>query len=317
MTRSINPVDQIQRFGPEQCESLDTDAARRWCRTLATSHYENFSVLSSLVPERLRDDFAAVYAFCRWADDLGDEFGDTERALELLVWWRRQLDLCYDNQPEHPVFVALRPTIEQFDLPRQPFDELIRAFEQDQRVRRYETWEQLLGYCRLSADPVGRLVLMLGGAPRTAEYFGPSDAICTALQLTNHLQDVKRDLLERDRIYLPADLIMSHDFEDRMRRSAQQGWAVDRAFLPEFRGVVRTCVGRTWELYERGETLLPKLDATLRPIVRLLMSGGAHVLRMIELWNYETALHRPKLSKGRRVALVAEAWIGARLGRDS
>lgn len=317
MTTSINPVQQIGRFGPEQCEAMSVEQARQWCRTLAESHYENFTVLSRLVPHRLRNDFAAVYAFCRWADDLGDEFGDAGRGAELLSWWRGQLDQCYAGVPEHPVFVALRPTIEQHDLPREPFDDLISAFEQDQTVTRYESWEQLLGYCRLSANPVGRLVLMLGGAPRTQELYQPSDAACTALQLTNHLQDVKRDLLERDRIYLPAELLPGGDFEQRLRRSALQGWAVDHDLLPQFRAVMKTCVQRTWKLYERGEELLPKLDSTLRPIVWLLISGGEHVLHMIEMWNYETVLHRPSLSKARRLALVAEGWLTARWGRDA
>src|SRR5262249_40556404 len=154
----------------------------------------NFSVLSALVPAGLRDDFATVYSFCRWADDLGDETGDTSRSLALLAWWRRELQQAFAGTPRHPVFLALKPVIDRHSLPIEPFDHLIAAFEQDQTVNRYQTWEQLIGYCRLSADPVGRLVLMVCGEERSRENFALSDAICTALQLTNHWQDVRRDI---------------------------------------------------------------------------------------------------------------------------
>src|SRR5262245_10918930 len=200
-------VQQLDVYGPEHCRTLTTAEARHWCLRLATGRYENFSVLSAVVPAELRADFAAVYAFCRWADDLGDEIGDCQRSLELLAWWRRELQQCFAGQPRHPVFLALGPTIVKHRLPIEPFDDLIRAFEQDQSVTRFDTWNQLVGYCRLSADPVGRLVLMLCGEERSEEVFRLSDCICTALQLTNHWQDVRRDIVERDRIYVPRDLV--------------------------------------------------------------------------------------------------------------
>src|SRR5690606_34206104 len=137
--------------------------------------------------------------------DLGDEIGDPQRSLELLAWWRRELQQCFAGSPRHPVFIALESTIQRHALPIQPFDDLITAFEQDQTVTRYDTWEQLIGYCQKSADPVGRLVLMVCGEDRSDENFHLSDAICTALQLTNHWQDVKRDVLDRDRIYIPRE----------------------------------------------------------------------------------------------------------------
>jgi squalene synthase HpnC len=312
---SVQPVKQLPRFGPDRCETLSIDEARAMCRRLALGRYENFSVLSGLVPRDRRDDFAAVYAFCRWADDLGDEVGDRGRSLELLAWWRRELQQCFADEPHHPVFIALHPTIRRHDLPIEPFDNLIRAFEQDQTVTRYETWQQVLDYCVLSANPVGRLVLMVCGEDRTDDLFTRSDAICTALQLTNHWQDVKRDILQRDRIYIPRELINAagiERFEDRLIRSAKQGYAVDQQFLGQTRSVIRECVERTWRLFEQGHSLLPKLSPQTRPIVTLLASGGHHVLRQIELWNYETALHRPKLGKISRVMLVARAWWQAR-----
>ena len=196
----------------------------------------------------------------------------------------------------------------------EPFGDLIAAFQQDQTVKRYETWDQLLEYCRRSADPVGRLVLMVCGEPRSKELFDLSDSICTALQLTNHWQDIKRDLLARDRIYIPQELIRIENFEQRFRASARQGFAVDHRFLGESRALVRECVNRTWPLFEQGELILPRLSARTRPIIWLFMSGGRHVLSQVEMWNFETALHRPRLGKLTKAQLVARAWLKATFG---
>lgn len=313
---NIRPVEQLETYGPERCDVLSVEQARRWCRRLALGRYENFSVLSSLVPDDCRDDFAAVYAFCRWADDLGDEVGDPARSLELLAWWRRELEQCYAGSPRHPVFIALWPTIERCNLPMALFDDLIAAFEQDQTVTRYETWEQLLGYCKRSADPVGRLVLMVLGEKRDDALFERSDAVCTALQLTNHWQDVKRDVLERGRIYVPAEFVTAagvENFDDRLHRSAAQGWGVDQAFLDQSRCVLRECVKRTWPLFEHGEGLLNIVSDRARPVIWLFIAGGERVLHQIEMWNFETALHRPRLSKPAKVSLVAKAWLASRL----
>jgi len=314
---TVNPVQQLDIYGPDHCDTLTVEQARRWCRRLAGSRYENFSVLSGVMPKSLRDDYAALYAFCRWADDLGDEVDSRERALELLQWWRRELNQCFEGEPRHPVFIALAPTIERHNLPIKPFDDLIRAFEQDQTVTRYDTWEQVIGYCRLSADPVGRLVLMIAGEPRTDELFGLSDATCTALQLTNHWQDVRRDILDRDRIYIPRELIKIEDFEQRLLQTAQQGHAPDREFFGQSREVVRACVQRTWPLFETGAGLLPKLGPATRPFVRLFLDGGKRVLRSIEAWNYETVLFRPKLGACAKLMLVARAWLASHRGQEA
>ena len=314
---SVNPAAQLDVFGPEHCETLTVEQARSWCRRLARGHYENFSVLSRLVPKSRRDDFAALYAFCRWADDLGDEIDSTQRSLELLGWWRSELQQCFAAAPRHPVFIALAPTIERHDLPIEPFDDLIRAFEQDQTVRRYDTWTQLVDYCRLSADPVGRLVLMINGEPRTHDVFELSDSICTALQLTNHWQDVCRDIVDRDRIYVPREMITIEDFEAKLIASAKQGFAVDPQFLEACRRVIRTCVEQTWPMFEKGRRLLPIVSRSTHPMVWLFSAGGQHVLRMIEMWNYETVLHRPKLGRLTKLALVARAWLTHQLRRDN
>ena len=310
-------LEQLETYGPDACPTVSVEEARAWCARLTRGHYENFSVLSSLVPRRLREDFAAVYGFCRCADDLGDETGDPERSIDLLGWWREELDACYRGAPRHPVFVALAPTIERHDLPREPFEALIGAFEQDQRVTRYETWDELIGYCRGSADPVGRLVLMICGEPRSPELYDRADEICTALQLTNHWQDIARDILERDRIYLPRELNPIENFDDRLRRSAAQGYGVDQAYLGEARKVVKACCDRTWPLFESGQRLVDLVGPTTRPIVWLLAAGGQHVLRLVESWNYETVLHRPSLGPVPRVLLVGRAWLMALRARGA
>jgi squalene synthase HpnC len=302
----------LGRFGPDRCETVDLPTARAWCRALAWGGRENFSVLTGLVPPQLRDDFASIYAFCRWADDLGDEFGaDRERARGLLAWWRGELEACAAGTPRHPVMVALAPTIAAHELPLELFDRLIRAFELDQTKARYGTWDELLDYCRDSADPVGRLVLMILGEPRSEELFRLSDRICTALQLTNHWQDLRRDLDQRDRIYVPAELVTVPDFERRFRATVALGHSVDPTFFAESRELVRSLVERTWPLYAEGAALIDRIAPASRPVIWLFLAGGERTLRQIELWNHETVLHRPYLSKATKLGLVARAWLMA------
>src|SRR5437588_86311 len=181
---------ELRRFGPNR-SFAPVRPAQAWsyCSRLARSHYENFSVASLLLPRRLLRHFHAVYAYCRWADDLADEAGGGSHALSLLRWWREQLLRCYDGKPQHPVMVALRETIRRFQIPPEPFLNLLFAFEQDQIVKRYQTYDQLLGYCRNSANPVGHLVLYLCEAYNPANA-ALSDHVCTALQLANFWQDV-------------------------------------------------------------------------------------------------------------------------------
>lgn len=323
--------DDLARFGPDGSEAgrvVGIDEARAMARHLARTHRENFSVLTRLVPEDVRDDFAAVYAFCRTADDLGDEIGDSTRSLELLGWWRTEIDRAWSGDdadaPRHWVFQALRPTIERFRLSPAPFRDLVSAFEQDQVARRYDGWDDLLDYCRRSADPVGRLVLaLLGESPDGViddEVARRSDAICTGLQLVNHWQDLARDLLRRDRIYLPREEIRRagfevEDFEDRFRRSAAQGWAVDRDFLSRSRELVRACVDRTWPLFELGATLPARLGPRAAPVVETLLRGGVATLRLVEDWDCETVLHRPSLGPVAKASIVLGAWWRTRSAR--
>src|ERR1700688_4858696 len=198
-------LEIARNLPPEGCSPEEAERYTRW---LAMHHYENFGVVSWLLPRSLHQHFYNVYAYCRWSDDLGDEVPDHARALALLDDWERELDACYAGHPSHPVLIALAPTIKAFDIPSEPFRDLLTAFRQDQHAPRYETWGDVIGYCRYSANPVGRLVLYLCGY-RDAMRQQLSDATCTALQLANFWQDVSRDL-EKGRIYIPLDALAAH-----------------------------------------------------------------------------------------------------------
>jgi squalene synthase HpnC len=300
-------IDRLEQWGPDRCESLTQDQASAYCRTLTLGHYENFSVLSRFVPDRMRDGVCAVYAFCRWADDLSDESGSAALAMERLDWWRQELDRCIAGSPRHPVFVALAQAIDRHTLDVEHFHALIDAFVRDQHQARYGTWDDLIDYCRGSADPVGRLVLQLGGVQAGAATLADSDAVCTGLQLANHWQDVRRDVLERDRIYIPLDAVTMPDFESRLVSTASMGHAPDRDFLDGYRGVIASLVQRTRPLLERVDSLLEAVPADLRPMLWLFAAGGRTTLDLIERSDHETVLYRPSISKPRKVLLALQA----------
>jgi squalene synthase HpnC len=281
------------------------DEALAYTRWLATHHYENFHVVSFLLPKSLHQDFYNVYAYCRWADDLGDEIGDTARSLELLAWWRGELEAMYQGQSRHPVFVALAATVRRHGIPSQPFADLIRAFVQDQTVTRYEDWDHLFGYCRFSANPVGRLVLYLCGYSDQARQ-RLSDATCTALQLANFWQDVTVDLA-KDRVYLPLALLRRHGVtvEDLSARRA----------TPAFREVMREAVARARELFLEGLPLVGMVNRRLSLDLDLFSRGGMKVLDKIERQGYDVLASRPAISKVERVRLLLESLARAALSR--
>jgi squalene synthase HpnC len=276
------------------------DAAERYTRELALGHYENFSVISLLLPKRLKQDFANVYAFCRTADDLGDEVPDRALSLSYLQQFRQYTEACHLGEGRSPLFVALARTIQRHQIPIQPFLDLIDAFEQDQRINRYENFGQVVDYCRRSADPVGRLVLYLCGY-RDAQRQRLSDRTCTALQLANFWQDVRRDILERDRIYLPRDSMQSFGVTEEQIRSGQ---CDDR-----YRQLLRFEVDRTEKLFDEGEPLLDLLHGRIRQQVGLFSKGGRAVLDAIRRQNYDTLSHRPSLSKLQKGKLMARAML--------
>ena len=286
------------------------EEALTWCKALATSHYENFHVATGLLPRRLRVHFYAVYAYCRVSDDLGDEVADRAVATRLLGEWSAMLEECFDRpeRSRHPVFVALRPSIEACGLPREPFVALVRAFQQDQWKTRFASVGELEAYAEDSANPVGRLVLMLAGY-REAELFALSDRTCTGLQLANFWQDVGEDLLERDRVYLPADRMAAHGVDEAILRA---GVATEG-----YRALMKELVEETRAMLLEGAPLIDRVDRELAATLRLFSAGGLAILRGIERMGYDTLSRRPEVSKAEKVQLLAgAAWgkLSAQLG---
>lgn len=280
------------------------ESAHRYCSRLARRHYENFIVVSPFLPAALRRHFYHVYAYCRWSDDLADETGDTGLSLELLDWWDAELQACYENELRHPVFIALRETIDRFEIPIAPFRDLLTAFRQDQVVTRYGTYADVLEYCRYSANPVGRLVLYLCGY-RDRERQLLSDATCTALQLANFWQDVRVDL-EKDRIYLPLeDLDRFHYTEEDL----EAGVVDDR-----FRGLMAYQVKRTRGLFDEGLGLCGMVDARVGLDIELFNRCGSALLDQIERRRFDVLTGRPVLSSARKAGLfmkyaLKRLWI--------
>ncbi|SPF52415.1 Squalene/phytoene synthase [Candidatus Sulfopaludibacter sp. SbA4] len=293
----LAPVEFVR--SPEALARIySVDEAKEYTRWLATHHYENFHVVSVLLPKRLHQDFYNVYAYCRSADDLGDETGDRAESLRLLAWWREELDAMYEGRATHPVFVALQPTVRECGIPRQPFADLIDAFVQDQTVTRYRNWEELFGYCRNSANPVGRLVLYLCGYS-DAERQRLSDATCTALQLANFWQDVTVDLL-KDRVYIPLDIMEKHGY------TVEELFA--RRFTPAFREVMREIVEKARALFLEGRPLVDMVSPRLSLDIDLFSRGGMKVLDKIEQQDYDVLAARPAISKADRVWLLLQSF---------
>src|SRR6267143_1015419 len=283
-----------------------TEVAQQYTRWLATHHYENFNVVSWLLPKELHQHFYNVYAYCRWADDLGDEVPETTRALELLDWWERELDVCYDGRPSHPVFVALRETVVAKDIPKQPFADLLKAFRQDQTVKRYPTWDAVLGYCVNSANPVGRLVLYLCGYC-DEERQRLSDATCTALQLTNFWQDVARDI-EKGRIYIPLDAAAAHGLTEAE--------IVERRLDDRYVNLMKDLIARTRALFAEGLPRAKMVDARLSVDLEMFSRGGIAVLDAIEASGYDTLHHRPSIGKGKQARLLGRALVTQLVAKD-
>jgi squalene synthase HpnC len=271
--------------------------AQEYCRRLARSHYENFSVASWFLPARLRQHFFNLYSYCRISDDLGDEVGDAAASLELLDQWEAELEACYSGNPRHPVLVALSDTVSKFDIPEQTFADLLTAFRQDQTVTRYATFDDLLGYCRNSANPVGRLVLYVCGY-RDAERQQLSDFTCTALQLANFWQDVSMDFA-KGRIYLPL--------EDMRRFGVSADDLAAQRNTPAFCDLMRFEVERARDWFQRGWPLAATVDRELALDIELFSRGGQEILRAIERQEYAVLGRRPAISKSRKLALVARA----------
>jgi squalene synthase HpnC len=273
------------------------EAARAWCRRLSETHYENFHVVSWFLPQRLRPHFHSIYAYCRVSDDLGDEVGNREQSLALLDLWGAELDACYRGEARHPVFVALAETIRACDIPKEPFADLLVAFKQDQIVTRFATMQDVLGYCRYSANPVGHLVLYACGY-RDAERFALSDHTCSALQLANFWQDVRVDY-QKDRIYIPR--------EDMDRFSVTEQDIASGRFTPQFRDLMQHEVDYARQMFHAGLPLIRMVDRELAVDLDLFSRGGLEILRAVEQQDYNVLRARPAISKARKAALLLRA----------
>jgi squalene synthase HpnC len=298
-------LEIARKLPPEGCSSAEAERYTRW---LATHHYENFNVVSWLLPRRLHQDFYNVYAYCRWSDDLGDEVADPRRALELLDAWEDELRLIYENGrgPAHPALIAVAGTIRTKNIPIEPFRNLLRAFRQDQTAHRYATWDDVLGYCEYSANPVGRLVLYLcdyGDEERQRL----SDFTCTALQLANFWQDVSRDL-EKGRIYIPLDALAEHGLDEAA--------IVARRFDARYVALMKSLIERTRELFQSGMPLAGRVEPFLRVDLEMFSRGGIAVLDAIEASGYNTLEHRPALTKWTQARVLVHALASRALMRS-
>jgi squalene synthase HpnC len=283
---------------PEHAPSLRE--AQQYCAHLAHSHYENFSVVTWFLPRRLHQHFYNVYSYCRISDDLGDEVDDKQQSLLLLDEWEAELKQCYSGEPRHPVFVALRETVREFDIPQHEFSDLLVAFRQDQTVTRFPTLEDVLGYCHYSANPVGHLVLYLCGY-RDAERQQLADYTCTALQLANFWQDVAVDY-GKGRIYLPL--------ESMTKFGASESDIANGKVTPQFRALLKFEVERARQWFQRGLPLAKMVDRHLAIDIELFSRGGLAILEAIERQDYDVLSRRPVITKPRKLALVARAALG-------
>ncbi len=304
---SKNPfaVD-LERFGPGASppEKLSPRKSARYCRRLARRHYENFTVASRLMPRSLRQHVCNVYAYCRWADDLADETGSRRQSISLLEWWGGQLHECYRGRTTHPVFIALAGTIEKFEIPIEPFVDLLVAFRQDQQITRYETADQLLNYCRYSADPVGHLMLYLGKC-HTQQRVRLANSICTGLQLANFCQDVAGDW-DRGRIYIPQ--------VDCRRFGYDESMFARREYNEDFRLLLEAEVEQAEGWLRRGLPLVQMMPPELQLPVALFAEGGLAILEEIRRQKYDVWSRRPVVSKFQKFKLLAGWWWRLRRG---
>jgi hydroxysqualene synthase len=286
---------QVKGFAGEFTSSRSNDIgdAYAWCERLARSHYENFPVGSLLIPRAKRKHVYAVYAFARIADDFADE----EHSLNALNDWERQLIECYQGKATHPAFLALATTARELLLPVELFQELLSAFKQDVVKGRYRDFDELLDYCRRSANPVGRLILRIFGYD-DSRLDSLSDCICTALQLANFWQDVSVDL-DKDRIYIPQGDLAEFGIGEADLR--------ERRFSAAFAALLKLEIDRTRDLFRRGIELPELVRGRLRYELRLTWHGGMRILERIEEIGYDTLNQRPVITARDKFAIATRA----------
>jgi len=292
-------ANELAKFGPAADYSqVSISDAQAYCRRLAATLYENFTVVNCLFPRRLYQPLCNVYAYCRWADDLADESAGSQ-ATELLNWWQHEVNAVYAGKARHPVFVALRETIAQFDLPREPLTDLLDAFRRDQIQKRYETLDELLTYCEKSANPVGRIVLHLGESAND-DCFRLSDSICTGLQLANLWQDVKRDYL-KGRIYIPQDRCRAFGWDEKRFLAGK----CDDAFRQLLQPLVKDAQTRL----ATGSDLIQRVHRDLRLPIQVFAAGGQAILAAIRKSRYDVWSHRPTVGRMMKLRILASAVV--------
>jgi squalene synthase HpnC len=283
-----------------EVSGYDLESAEEYCRDLARGHYENFIVGSILVPRKYIQHLYNFYAFCRHSDDLADEVDDVDLSLRLLREWREDLRECYGGKPRHPALIALQSTIADFDIPVEPFLDLISAFEQDCTVHRYATYTDLLDYCRRSANPVGRVFLRIFGYTDEQRQ-ELSDHICTGLQLANFWQDVSEDF-DRGRVYIPK--------EDLDRFGCSEADIAAKKMSEEFKKLMCFEVDRAESLFNDGAALIPMVSRRLGVDLALFRRGGLAILQHIRGLDYNVLTQRPKVSKLEQMGLFLRCILG-------
>jgi len=304
-TRAGNCIvlEDLKRFGPDaKCPPFNLAQSKKYCKTLAVRHYENFSVASLLVPRGIRQDFFNVYAFCRWSDDLADELGDSANSLRYLGWWQNQLQECFDGKADHPVFRALQESIRIHGLRIEPFQDLLDAFVQDQHTTRYPTDEDLLGYCRGSANPVGRILLQLGKV-ESDQAIQLSDQICTGLQIANFCQDIRQDAL-RGRIYLPKERWAQYQITENEILAGNASCNLVRAM----QDWVRTAQSHLIV----GLPLVKHVPRWLARDVQLSARGGLTVLDNISKVGFDVWTQPIEVTRKQKVRLLLQAILRPR-----
>lgn len=289
-----------QRYADGRAPTLAE--GRAYCRRWARAHYENFTVASWMLPRRLRQHFYHVYAYCRWADDLADETGGGGKSLELLDWWEGELLAMYAGAPRHPVMAALAETAREFNIPPDPFRQLLVAFRQDQTVHRYAARDELLDYCRSSANPVGRLVLYLGRC-HDERRAALADCVCTGLQIANFCQDMRRDW-ERGRLYLVREIYEPLGCCESTLASGR--------FDAAWQQAVERHVDWAARLLRQGGRLVPLMPAELRLDVWLFVHGGLAILHKIRQQQYDVWRQRPTVLKRQQLGLLVRGWLQTR-----
>jgi squalene synthase HpnC len=272
----------------------------RYCEMIARSHYENFPVASRFVSKEIRKYVWTIYAFARIADDYADEPGFTlAERIDNLNQWEQYLEECYNGNPTHRVFAALAETVERFQLPHELFQNLLAAFRADVTVNRYETYQDVTAYCRNSANPIGRLLLLLMNY-RGETMMHLSDSICTALQLTNFWQDLSVDM-QKNRIYLPL--------EDMKEFGYSEDELFEQKVNDHFCNLMAFQIQRTAELFVEGKPLLTIVGQDLSMELKLTWNGGTRILQKIHEQNYDVLTKRPVLSKMDKLGLLFRSFL--------